>query len=264
MARAAITAVAILIVVGAASFNRLKKSGVWDKLLHLSTQRTRRTGVPVVHGDIVQPGELHSKGTLYFVPMGKQVIPVQSLAKYYDQKFQLEIKILPEVPLDPSACLPIRKQCVAEEMIVATKRAYPKIAADPDSVMFILTDEDLYSRSLGWDFTYSYHCPRFAVVSTRRMDPSFWGDPPSDATRLANTHQMLADHIALLHFHVPRSYDPTSVMYWPLTPNGGKDDLFESDLHSDESANGRKGSGYPCLSFSYSYDAGETLAAFRS
>jgi hypothetical protein len=106
MARLAITAVAFLIVVGVASFNHLKMSGEWDKLLHLSTQRTRRSGVPVVHGDIVQPGELQSKGTLYFVPMGKQVVPVQSLANYYDEKFQLDIKVLPEVPLDPSACLP--------------------------------------------------------------------------------------------------------------------------------------------------------------
>jgi YD repeat-containing protein len=122
--------------------------------------------------------------------------------------------------------------------------------------MFILTDEDLYSRMLGWDFTYSYHHQRFAVVSTHRMDPSFWGDPPGDGVMLANTHQMLTDHIAELYFHVPRNYDPTSLMYWPLTPNGGRDDLFESDLHSEESANGRKGDGYPCLSFTYSYDSG--------
>ena len=211
----------------------------------------------MAHGNIFQPNELQHRGTLYFAPMGKQAISAQSLAEYYDKKFEINIDVLPPVPLDPSACAPERKQCVAEEMILAAKRAYPKIAADPDAVLFILTDEDIYSRTLGWNFTYSYHHPRFAVVSTHRMDPSFWGDAAGDGVMLANTHQMLTDQIAQVYFHVSRSFDPTSVMFWPLTPNGGGDDLFESDLHSEESANGRKGDGWPCLSFTYSYDTGE-------
>src|ERR1041385_9200234 len=143
-------------------------------------------------------------------------------------------------------------------MILATKRAYPKIASDPDSVVIILTDEDLYGRSLGWKFTYSYYCQyRFGVVSTRRMDPVFWGDPPNDAEKLASTHQLLTDYIAYLYFGIPRSYDPTSIMYQPLTPNGGVDNLYESDLYSEESANGRRGNGWPCLTFTYSYDTGQ-------
>jgi YD repeat-containing protein len=46
-------------------------------------------------------------------------------------------------------------------------------------------------------------------------------------------------------------------MYQPLTPNGGPDNLYESDLHSEESANGRRGKGWPCLTFTYAYDSGE-------
>ena len=248
--------ITILIISAVAVFNLVKKAGGWQSLLQAGRRSHRRVGVAVVHGNIIHASDLVHSGALYFVPMGRQVISAQSLAEYYAKKFEIEINVLAQVPLDASACQPDRQQCTAEEMILAAKRAYPTIAADPDAVMFILTDEDLYSRSLGWDFTYSYHCPRFAVVSTHRMDPAFWGDPPSDDGRLANTHQILTDHIAELYFHIPRSYDPSSLMYWPLTPNGGKDDLFESDLHSEESVNGRRGDGYPCLSFSYSYNSG--------
>jgi len=247
----------VLAIIGIAAATLIKRSGGWQGLFHLNRRPYRRTGVAVVHGNVVHSSELQHRGTLYFIPMGRQAISVQSLAEYYDRKFEINIGVLSEVRLDPSACLPARKQCIAEEMVLAAKRAYPDIAADPDAVIFILTDEDLYSRMLGWDFTYSYHRPRFAVVSTHRMGPSFWDDSPSDGVTLANTHQLLTDHIAEIYFHIPRSLDPTSVMYWPLTPNGGRDDLFESDLHSEESANGRKGDGWPCLSFTYSYETAQ-------
>ncbi|HZS27258.1 MAG TPA: DUF6531 domain-containing protein [Candidatus Angelobacter sp.] len=68
---------------------------------------------------------------------------------------------------------------------------------------------------------------------------------------------MLTKYIAQMYFHVPISHDPTSVMYQPLTPSGGPDDLYESDLHSEESANGLRGSGWPCISYTYSYKTGE-------
>ena len=45
-------------------------------------------------------------------------------------------------------------------------------------------------------------------------------------------------------------------MYQPLTPNGGPDDLYESDLHSEETIQGFRGSGMPCLIYSYSYNSG--------
>jgi YD repeat-containing protein len=250
----------VLIIFAIAAFNIANKNGRWQELLRLIRQTPQRTGVAVVHGNVVQPSELQHRGALYFVPMGRQAISAESLADYYDKKFEIKVSVLREVPLDPGACLPARKQCVAEEMILAVKRAYPKIAADPDAAIIILTDEDLYSHSLGWNWTYSFYCNyRFGVISTRRLDPTFWHDPPNEAWRLASTHQYLTSYIAYLYFHVPRSYDPTSIMYQPLTPSGGPDDLYQSDLHSEVSANGRRGKGWPCLTFTYSYQSGEVI-----
>src|SRR5258707_7500607 len=78
---------------------------------------------------------------------------------------------------------------------------------------------------------------RMGVVSTRRMDPSFWGGRPDNAVRLASTKQMLTKYIALQYFHLPESFDPTSNLFSPLTPDAGPDDIYESDLHSEASAN---------------------------
>lgn len=221
--------------------------------------QVRTTHFAVEHGRIANPEELHGHGKLYFVPVGRQAIFVRSLAEYYANKFGIQVYILPEVKLAPSACVPERNQCLADEVMAAMETAYPEIARNPESVMIGLTDEDIFPKP-GWEFTYSWHSTRIGVVSTRRMDPAFWGGPQDPALRLASTKQMLTKYIALEYFHLPESLDPNSVLFSPLTPNGGSDDLYESDLHSEASANGRRGNPSPCLFFSYSYKTHEARA----
>jgi len=217
----------------------------------------RSTRYAVEHGPVANPEELHGHGKLYFVPVGRQAIFVRSLAEYYANKFGIQVYILPEVKLAPAACVPERNQCIAEEVIGAMTNAYSDIARNPESVMIALTDEDIFPKDLGWKFTYSLHSDRIGVVSTRRMDPEFWGDRPNNALMLASTKQMLTKYIALEYFHLSESFDPTSVLFSPLTPNGGPDNIYESDLHSEASANGRRGSSFPCLFFTYSYTTHE-------
>jgi len=217
----------------------------------------RSTRFPVEHGRVANPEDLHGHGKLYFAPVGRQAIFVRSLAEYYAQKFSIQVYLLPEVKLSPTACVPERNQCIAEEVIGAMANAYPDIARNPESVMIALTDEDIFPKELGWNFTYSLHSDRMGVVSTRRMDPAFWGGTPDNAVRLASTKQMLTKYIALEYFHLPESFDPTSVLFSPLTPNGGPDDIYESDLHPEASVNGRRGSSFPCLFFPYSYNTHE-------
>ena len=215
--------------------------------------------VPVVHGRPATPEDLAPRGRLFFVPVGRQAISVQTLAEYYQQKFNFRVEILPEMPLPQRAYNPVRHQYVAEEILGQMWLSYPELARDPDAVIIALTDEDIFRQAFAGDsFTYSLHGGyHLGVVSTRRMDPAFWGDPPNEAVRLASTRQMLTKYIALMYFHVPLSYDPTSVMHQPLTPDGGADDLYESDLHSEESVNGLEGSGWPCISYVYSYSTRE-------
>lgn len=211
--------------------------------------------VAVVHGKTAGARDFKVHGRLYFVPVGRQAIAAEELASYYRQKFNIEIEVLPPMPASTAAYRPSRQQYAAEDITADIKDAHPELARDPDAVLIGLTDEDIFQQWLrGSNFTYSYHAGyRYAIVSTHRMDPGFWGDPPSDTVRLASTKQMLTKYIGLMYFHLPLSFDPTSVMHQPLTPNGGPDDLYESDLHSEESANGLQGNGWPCLSFVYSY-----------
>jgi YD repeat-containing protein len=248
----------ILAALGGVAYHSASKPGFLDSLRDSFFNQAPREHA-VVHGGVAKPDELQHHGQLYFVPMGRQAVPVESLAAYYRDKFKIEITVLAEVPIAPASYDSPRGQYIADDMIFDMKHAYPKIAAAADSVMIILTDEGIYPRSLGWKFTYSYRTGyKFAIVSSRRNDPAFWDQnkPHDPAAQLAGFKQMLTKYIALTYFHVPHSFDPTSVMYQPLTPDGGSDDLYESDLHSEESANGRRIADLPALLYAYSYKTG--------
>jgi len=52
-----------------------------------SDPATDYTEVAIAHGGVVRPEELEGHGHLYFVPIGRQAIPVDSLADYYRKKF---------------------------------------------------------------------------------------------------------------------------------------------------------------------------------
>src|ERR1700743_1804530 len=222
----------------------------------LRQQPTKKEYV-VEHGKVVDPADLHGTGTLYLVPVGRQAIPVSYFVDYYHKKFGIDITMLDQVQLPASACVPKRHQCIGEEVMVAMTNAYPEIAKNPESVMIALTDEDIFPIEFDWNFTYSLHQSRIGVVSTRRMDPAFWGDQENAAVRLASTKQMLTKYIAMEYFHLPESFDQSSILATPLTPDGGSDDLYESDLHPEDSANGRMGKIMPCLFLTYSYTAHE-------
>jgi YD repeat-containing protein len=253
-----LSVLALIVQRGIAAYRQVQANRPSQETSSAAPRPTPAPEVPathfaVEHGRVANPEDLHGHGKLYFVPVGRQAIFVRSLATYYAEKFGIQIYILPEVKLGPAACVPERNQCIAEEVMGAMTNAYPEIARNPESVMIALTDEDIFPLKLGWEFTYSLHSARVGVVSTRRMDPAFWGGPQDPALRLASTRQMLTKYVAMEYFHLPDSFDPTSVMFSPLTPNGGPDDIYESDLHSEASANGQRGNPFPCLFFSYSY-----------
>lgn len=194
--------------------------------------------------------ELHGEGEVYFVPLGKQAVAPESLVQHYKSKFNLTIHLLPALSLDAKTYDRERKQYIAEELVEQMKRAYPDLAKDPESFMIGLTDADIYMRTNDWEFTHSYRKLRhFAVVSSRRMEDT---DSPSLEQTELRTRQMITKDIAVLYYQLPISADPESVLYQPFTPDGRPDDIWESDVHPEDSAYGLEGEQL-CLIITYSY-----------
>src|ERR1700730_7639844 len=136
--------VILLAIMGVAAF-RYRDS--WNPFRSTPSRiSVARRDLSVEHGAIAKPENLEAHGHLYFVPMGGQAVPVASLAARYRDKFNIQISVLPKVPVGSMTYDATRHQYIAEELILDMKRAYPKIARANDSVIIILTDDDVYPR----------------------------------------------------------------------------------------------------------------------
>lgn len=230
--------------------------GMQPQVLRGPVLLTRQTHVPA------KPSELHGEGEVYFVPIGKQAVAPESLVQHYKSKFNLTIHLLPPLPLTAKAFDRERRQYIAEELVEQMKRAYPDIANDFKNVMIGLTHEDIYVRDLTpREFNYTYRRENhFGIVSTRRMDNAFWGDPPQPGLTESRARQMITKDIAVLYYKLPLSVDSQSVLFRTIDPDGRPDDIWESDIHPEDSDSGLNGFEF-CVAFAYSYQTGK-IAVF--
>jgi YD repeat-containing protein len=258
-----LSALALLLVLAAAvPALILWKIGAFEKTHSLRRVRTPRPSLKQEHVP-ANLSELHGEGEVYLVPIGTQAIAPGPVLEHYKSKFNLTVHVLPALPVESRAFDAKRKQYILEEMIEQMKRAHPDLAKDANAVMIGLTNEDIYARSNGEDYVCTYRTEsRFAVVSTRRMDDAFWGSAAKPDLTLRRLEHTLTKDIAVLHYNLSLSADPDSVLDDEKLPDGRPDDLWESDIHPEESAYGLTGTRY-CMTLFYSYRTGQTVLSPR-
>lgn len=157
--------------------------------------------------------QLRGTGEIYFVPLGDfPAATAQDLVAYYRDKFNLNVKVLPGVPLNPSARDVERRQLIAEATIALMKNAHPDLARNPQAILIGLTDEDMYIARSDWQFTFSLRQEqKYAVVSAARMElgSSFL----SEARIKKRLRKMVTKNIGILYYRLPMSDHPASVLY---------------------------------------------------
>lgn len=153
---------------------------------------------------------------VYFVPIGNLAyVDIQSLVRYYQQRFGLTVTPLPAIALDGYAFNLNRKQNEAERLIQSMQAGYPDLARDGRSILIGITEVDIYTSSERWTYAFAFrNGKRFAVVSGARMDlPHFEFGVPTDASMLhRNLAKMLSREIGFLYYGLPVSSNPRSVV----------------------------------------------------
>jgi predicted Zn-dependent protease len=134
------------------------------------------------------------------------------LVAYYQDKFNLSVEILPDVPLHSSVRDADRRQLIAEATITLMKDAHPDLAADPQAILIGLTVEDMYIARYDWQYTFSWRQDKkFAVVSAARMN---LGSSFLTEERIKNRlRKMVTKNIGILYYRLPASDNPASVLY---------------------------------------------------
>ena len=161
---------------------------------------------------------------MYVVPIGAfPETMTKDLIRHYDQTLQLHIRPLPTLPVTADMVDSVRKQLIGEEVIRKMKEQWPALATDPNVRLFGLTGEDMFIRSKQWYFAFALREEgRFALVSTHRMDPTFFKLPPNENVMGTRLRKMLTKQIGLHYYGLLDRTEKTSVLFSPIL---GLDDL---------------------------------------
>jgi len=165
------------------------------------------------------------------VPFG-QVSPalVQHLVDHYRDQYGLTVTVLSPSGVPPEISNPLREQVDAVTLIAHMGSLFPDAFVDPQAVLIGLTPADLYNSSSHFRYVFGVkgvpEDPK-AVISTFRMNPETYGEPPSDELLFSRTRKLLTKYIGLLFYGLPPSEDPLSPLYDSILGPADLDNMGE-------------------------------------
>jgi predicted Zn-dependent protease len=165
------------------------------------------------------PAVLRERG-VYLVPLGDfSPETLDGLATHFERRYGLNADVVDAVDLEEGAIDEHRGQYVAEDLVRLVWEAYRKELATRAIVVGV-TSEDMYMRGYPeWRYVFGYRWADggYAVVSTARINPVNYGEPPDEALLAERLRKVTAKQIGVLYFGLAVSDDPTSVLYTPLS-----------------------------------------------
>jgi predicted Zn-dependent protease len=182
---------------------------------------------------IAQPSllPLASHVRIYIVPLGKVMgLGLDELPEFYRKQYGLTVKVVTSIPLEADVRNTARDQLIFEELVKLMRRHFPKLAQDKSTYLIGVTDEDMYMRDRKWNFAYTSYSPyyRAGVVSSHRFVPRPLSG--NEVLLRARIRKMISRTMGFVVFDLPRSEDPSSVMYKDLYGSSSADlmsDRFE-------------------------------------
>jgi predicted Zn-dependent protease len=151
---------------------------------------------------------------VYLVALGSGAVPVvQEIAGELGQRLGITITVLPRLRLGRNLADMTRQQLVAEDVIAMLQGQQPFMGQEPAAVLIGITAEDLFIRGSDWRFAFGYRVAgRFAVISYARMDAENFGGDPDPALLRTRLRKMVLRYLGFLHYRLPESNDPRSVL----------------------------------------------------
>jgi YD repeat-containing protein len=209
--------------------NHIGTSWRYSRLLFIPENgRTTLDITPSPARDTLVSSENRKK--VFVVPLGAaQHESLAWMPAYYKAKFDLDVEVLPAIPLDGSVWNAARRQLAAEKLISLMKRGLPEKVRDQTAVLIGVTSGDMYIQSYDWRYAINYREDgRFGVVSTARLRPVLFFQKWNQALAISRLQKMLSKNVYLFCFDVPLSSDYTSAV------SGGVMSPEEVDYMSDQ------------------------------
>ncbi len=165
------------------------------------------------------------------VPLG-QVQPnlIQHLVDHYGDQYGLTITVLSPSAVPTDMVDPLREQVDAPTLTDYMGSLFPNAYRDPNVVLIGLTPVDLYNEDSHFRYVFGVKGtathPR-AIISTFRMNPVTYGEPPNDELLFSRTRKLASKYIGLLFYGLPSSPDPRSPLYDSILGPADLDNMEE-------------------------------------
>ena len=174
-----------------------------------------RFGVAILLGALALSGCKKSE-KIYLVPIGNAPLAeINDLAAYYQQKFGVDVKVLPQLNPAYGDFDGEREQLIAEKVTQTLLNTYSDYRDRKTDVIIGITGQDMYPKSQDWAFCFGWRdqASHAAVASTARMDLHYPGEPDSEATVRNRLRKVVTKDVGILYFDKPQSENPKSVLY---------------------------------------------------
>jgi len=160
------------------------------------------------------------------VPVGMiDVSVVQHLIEHLNSNYGLQVQVLTPLEVPEDIVNDMRGQIDANALTDFMGTRFPAVFSDPNAVMIGLTPLDLYDATSHFRYLFGLKgdaaYPK-AVLSTVRMNPTFYSEPPDQNLYQERVTKLLSKYIGLLYYDLPSSDDPASLMFNNIL---GPDDL---------------------------------------
>lgn len=180
---------------------------------------------------IAQPSlaQMQADVRVFIVPLGgAQGLGLDQLPEFYRERYGLSVELVETIPREPNTLDSARKQLIFEELVELMRRRLPHLAAGKTAFLIGVTDEDMYIRDRDWNFAYTAYAPadRAGVVSSHRFVPNPLAGN-EDLLR-SRVRKMVSRTIGFVVFKLPRSDDPSSVMFRDLYGSASADLMSDS------------------------------------
>jgi predicted Zn-dependent protease len=141
---------------------------------------------------------------------------VRHLAQHYQDVYGLSVAVLAPSAVPAEAADNLRQQVDAPALIDYMAALFPDAYADPQAVLIGITPLDLYNSTSHYRYVFGVKrtaADPKAVVSTFRMDPETYSEPPDRELLFARVRKLVTKYIGLLYYDLPASDDPASPMF---------------------------------------------------
>jgi hypothetical protein len=152
---------------------------------------------------------------VYLLDLGTQpTVGADELVAFCHDELHLAAVRLSPLPVDGVAEDSQRHQLVAEDVITLVHQQHPDLIANPDVILIVITDRDMYLRQLSWRFAFAARRDdQVAVISTARLNPTFFGASEDRTALWLRTTKVLQRELAALYYRLPTNDDPASLLH---------------------------------------------------